>query len=231
MEPKINRPDKSYRQILKSTGIMGGSSVVNIILRIVRTKFLAVLIGPSGIGLLGIFISIIEVVGAVARMGIDNSGARQIAETAGTGNEKKLGQALFMLRRVSWLLGVIGMILLIFLSSPISRLTFGNTQYAGGIILLSVIILLDTVASGKVALIQGMRKIGDLAKHNIFSALLGTILGIPILYVWGQKGIVPFLITASAMSIFTAWWFAKKIKVSLVQAGWAEIRTEGKPLL
>jgi PST family polysaccharide transporter len=231
VEHKANRANASYRQILKSTTIMGGSSAINIILRIIRTKFLAILLGPSGIGLLGIYSSITEMLGAIAGMGINNSGVRQTAEAAAIGNEEKIARTFFTLRRVTLFLGVFGMIFLILLRFPICRLTFENTEYASDVILLSVIILLETVMIGEVTRIQGMRKIGDLAKFNVLSALFGTILSIPILYVWGRKGIVPFLIAVSAMRMLTAWWYARKIKVSHVQMGWAEIRTEVKPLL
>jgi PST family polysaccharide transporter len=231
VEAKANRANESYRQILKSTSIIGGSSVINIILRIVRTKFLAVLLGPSGIGLLGIYHSITGTVGTIAGMGIDSSGVRQIAKAVGTGSDENIARTIFAIRRITLFLGVSGMILLILLSSPICRLTFGNTEYTSAVILLSVIILLETVVQGQVALIQGMRKIGDLAKLNVLSALFGTILSIPILYAMGQKGIVPFLIAASAMNILTSWWYARRIKVPRVQMNWTEIWTEIKPLL
>src|SRR5439155_1154319 len=99
-----------------------------------------------------------------------------------------------------------GMILTIVFSSPIARLTFRNTEHISDVILLSFVILLGTITTGEVALIQGMRRLGDLAKLSILTALLGTILSIPIIYVWGQKGIAPFLIAASAMSLLTARW-------------------------
>lgn len=231
LELTANRSNESYRRILKSTSIMGGSSGINIILRIIRTKFLAILLGPLGIGLLGMYGSITDIVEATARMGIDNSGVRQTAKAARTGNEENIARTFFTLRWVSLILGIFGTILLILLNSPICRFTFGNTVYASDVILLSVIVFLDIVMSGEVARIQGMRRIGDLAKVNVVSALFGTILSIPILYVWGQKGIVPFLIAASAMNVLTAWWYARKIKMSRVQMNWVEIRTEVNPLL
>ncbi len=230
-QPGANKSTSSYRQIVKSTTILGGSSVVNIILRIIRTKFLAVLLGPSGIGLLGVYISITEMGGAIGRMGIDNSGVRQTAESAAGGNEEKFAYTLFTLRCVSLLFGALGMGLFFALSSPICRLTFGSTEYTSDLMLLSVTILFDTVVSGEVARIQGLRKIGDLAKVNVLSALFGTALGIPILYFLGQKGIVPFIIAASAMSMVTAWWFARKIAVPRVRMHWGKIRAEAKPLL
>jgi PST family polysaccharide transporter len=230
MRHNSNRSNESYRQILKSTSIIGGSSVINIVLRIIRTKFLAILLGPSGIGLFGIYNSITDMVGTMAGMGINSSGVRQIAEAAATGSEEKIGRTIYAVRRVALFLGVFGMILLGLLSSPICQLTFGNTEYASAVILLSVIILLETVMNGQAALIQGMRRIGDLAKLHVLSAFFGTILSIPVLYALGQKGIVPFLIAASAMNILTSWWYARKIKVPRVQMSWGEIWTEVKPL-
>ena len=51
---------KNYGQILKSSSIMGGSQVVSILVGMVRVKLVAVLLGPVGIGLLGVFRSIDE---------------------------------------------------------------------------------------------------------------------------------------------------------------------------
>jgi antigen flippase len=226
----IKESNKSYRQILKSTTIIGGSSVINIILRIIRVKFLAVLLNPSGMGLFGIYGSITDMVGTMAGMGIGSSGVRQIAEAVGTGNQEKIARTIFTLRRICLFLGVLGMILLILLSFPICRLTFGNTEYASDIALLSLTLFFGVVSGGQLALIQGMRRIGELAKLSVLGALFGTIFSIPIIYVWGQKGIVPSLIAVSAMGILTSWWYARKVKVSRIQVGWAEIQTEVKPL-
>ena len=49
--------EKSYSQILKSTALVGGSSVVNIAMGIVRTKAMAMLLGPAGFGLAGLYMA------------------------------------------------------------------------------------------------------------------------------------------------------------------------------
>ena len=48
----------SYRRILKSSSIIGGSSVINILIGLLRTKVLAILIGPSGVGLVSLYTSL-----------------------------------------------------------------------------------------------------------------------------------------------------------------------------
>ena len=49
-------PEKAtYGQILKSSALIGGSSVLNIAIGIVRTKVMAILLGPAGVGLFGLY--------------------------------------------------------------------------------------------------------------------------------------------------------------------------------
>ncbi len=61
--------NESYRQIVKSTSITGGSSIITTLLRIVRTKILALILGPAGMGLIGIFDSITSLISTVSRHG------------------------------------------------------------------------------------------------------------------------------------------------------------------
>jgi PST family polysaccharide transporter len=123
------------------------------------------------------------------------------------------------------------MVLLVLLSTPICKLTFGDTRYAFELSLLSITVFFGSILAGQTALIQGLRRIGDLAKLSVFGAFFGTILSIPIIYVWGQKGIVPFLIVVSAMSILPSWWYAHKIKIVQARMDWTEIRAEARALL
>ena len=70
----------SHRQIFKSTALIGGAQVINMGIGVVRTKALAVLLGPAGMGLAGLYMTATGLVGSVAGLGINASGVRQIAE-------------------------------------------------------------------------------------------------------------------------------------------------------
>ena len=221
----------SYGQILKSTTIVGGSQVINILLGIIRTKFLAVLLGPAGIGLMGLYTAVIGTVCSLTGMGIGASGVRQIAEAAGTGNELKIASTVITLRRASFILGIVGMLLTIIFCAPLSKLTFGNAEHAWPIALLSVTLFLGAVSGGQTALVQGMRRIADLASLSVLGGFLGTVISIPMIFLWGKEGIVPFLITVSAMTILPSWWYARKIPVVRIMLGWRRTLREAKGLL
>src|SRR5260370_39918459 len=74
----------SYCQILKSSALIGGSSIINVAIGILRTKCMAVLLGPAGVGLAGMYGSISDLTLSLAGMGINSSGVRQIAEAVGS---------------------------------------------------------------------------------------------------------------------------------------------------
>jgi antigen flippase len=221
----------SYRQIFKSTSLIGGSQVINILLGIVRTKILAVLLGPSGVGLIGIYTSITGLVGTFAGMGIGSSGVRQIAEAAGTGDENRIARTTITLRRVAFVLGAAGAVTMLACAYPLSRITFGDSSHAWALAFLSVTIFFGAVSGGQAALIQGMRRVSHLAALSILGSLFGTFFSIPFVFFLGQQGIVPFLIATSAASIGTSWWFARKIQVTRTLMIWKETWREARGLL
>jgi PST family polysaccharide transporter len=221
----------SYKQILKSSAVIGGSSIVNILLGIVRTKAMAMLLGPAGIGLMGTYNAVTDMVRAVAGMGVGDSGVRQIAEGVGTGNQLRIARSVVTLRRVVFVLGVAGALVLFVFSGPVCRMTFGNTEHVVPMAVLSITILFAAVTGGQAALIQGMRQIGNLARISVIGGVVGTVFSIPIVYFLGERGIVPSLVCVSAMSIVTSWWYARKIRVASVAVKWAETWSDAVPLL
>jgi enterobacterial common antigen flippase len=222
---------KTYGQILKSSVLIGGSSAASAFFRIVRTKAMALLLGPTGFGLLGLYDSVAELTRSLAGMGIKNSGVRQIAEAVGAGDARRIARTVTTLRRVAFYSGGLGALLLIILSKPVSQLTFGDDTHVAAIALLAVAVFFTDISDGQMALVQGMRRIADLAWINILGAFYGTLFSIPIVYFWGVNGVVPSLVCVAAMCILTSWWYARKIQVEKVSAGGREIIAEASALL
>ncbi|MEO7145552.1 MAG: O-antigen translocase [Bryobacteraceae bacterium] len=221
----------TYGQILKSSALIGGSSVLNIAIGIVRTKAMAILLGPSGFGLIGLYSSIAELTQSLAGMGINSSGVRQIAQAAGSDDTERIALTATVLRRISILLGALGAVLLVVFSKPVSILTFGNDRHTVAVSLLSIAVLFRLVSAGQGALIQGMRRIRDLAAMGVLGGLFGTILSIALVYFFREKGIVPSLIGVAAMTIITSWWYSRKIHVAVPSMMVSRVRREAGALL
>ena len=131
-------------------------------------------------------------------MGISGSGVRQIASALGSSNPTTIATTVFTLRRVCLLLGLSGAAVLFLIREIREQVAFGDPDHAFDIGLLSVILLFVALTGGQGALLQGMRRIGDLAKMNILGAAFAAILSIPIVYIWGLQGIPAYMVLTAA---------------------------------
>ncbi len=221
----------TYGQILKSSALIGGSSVLKIAIGIIRTKAMAVFLGPAGFGLLGVYGSIADLAQAIAGMGINSSGVRQIAEAVGTGETDRIARTVVVLRRTAILLGILGAFLLVVFCRQVSTLTFGSDKHAAAVALLSLVVFFGLVSGGQGALIQGLRRISDLAMMGVLGALFGTIVSIPVVYFLDEKGVVPSLVGVAAMTLITSWWYSRKVQIQLPSLKVSQIKQEVVPLL
>ena len=221
----------TYGQILKSSALIGGSSVLNIAIGIVRTKVMAVLLGPAGFGLMSLYGSILDLALSIAGMGINSSGVRQIAEAAGSGDKQRIARTAVVLRRTAVVLGLLGAILLAAFSPQISTATFGSDQHAGAVALLSLAVFFRVVADSQGALIQGMRRIADLARMGVLGALLGAIVSIVLVYALGEEGVAPSLVGGAAMALVIAWWYSRKVQIEPPEMTRSQVTHEAGALL
>jgi antigen flippase len=220
----------TYGQILRASALIGGSQALNIAIGIVRTKAMAMLLGPSGFGLFGLYGSISDLTQSIAGMGVNTSGVRQIAEAAASEDREQVAHTAAVLRKTSTALGVLGAGFLVVFSRQVSILTFGSDRHATAISLLSIAVFLRLVSAGQGALIQGMRRISDLARMSVLGALFGAVIGIPVVYLFREEGIVPSLIGVAAMTIVTSWWYSRKIKIPVRSIRSSDVPREVAPL-
>ncbi len=232
----LSRTNGTHRQILRSSAIVGGSQIINISVGILRTKAMAVLLGPGGFGLFGLYTSVSNLAQTLADMGIYGSGVRQIAAAVSTGDERRVWQTVLVLRRISIVLGMLGVSIMILFSNQISKLTFGSDSHRYAISWLSIAVFLALISSSQGALIQGMRRIADLAKMQILGALSGAICAVTLVYFFHERGVVPSIICVAALSICVSWWYARKAASSIEdretnQMSFAFVRQEVAALL
>jgi PST family polysaccharide transporter len=221
----------SYGTIFRSTTIIGGSQVVKILISIAQTKILALLLGPSGVGLVGLYNATIGIGKLVCGVGIRQSGVRQVAKAASTGDRRKIGRTVFAVRLTTMVFGILGAFLFFFLRNYISTATFGNSEHGDAFGLLALIIFFASLTAGQTALVQGMRRVGDLARLEVLGAFWGAFFGLPILYLLRVEGIAPYLAVIAGTTLAASWLYARKISVAAFGLSIKEIWSESKNLI
>lgn len=213
---------KSYGQILKSSSIIGGAAGINLFIGMIRTKFVAVLIGTSGVGILAGFNSVVGLFSIISGLGIRSSAVKDIAQASITNDKNKIAETYTALRKVSFVLGLTGMLILILLSSFISTYIFDNDKYTYEIASLGLIILISNITGAQTALLQGMRRIKDVASLSIIGAFLGSIVAVAFYYFFRLRGILPSLILISLIQLIVSSYLVWRIKIPAAKISFYE---------
>ena len=226
-----NKESHSYRQIMKATSIFGGVQVFNILISIIRSKVMAVLLGPAGIGIVGLFNSTILLISSLTNFGLGISAVKDIAAANETKNEQRIAKIVVVVRKLVWFTGIFGALITLVLSSWLSQIAFGTDKYTIAFIWLSVTLLLKQLASGQFVILQGLRRLKDLAKANMIGSALGLIASIPLYYYLRLEGIVPGLILTAIFTYIVSQYFGNRVKTEKVAVSLNEIKIEGKGMM
>lgn len=222
---------RSYGQILKSSSIIGGSQAISYLISMVKTKAVAVLLGPTGVGLVGLYVSAIGFIATFTGLGITQSGVRDIAESEGTTERAESAKVVASLGWACLVTGVFGWGAMILVSRPLSHFIFGNAEHAVPLSILGSTILLAAISGGQTAILQGKRKITELATFGVASVLAGTVSAI-LFYGWlGERGIVAALISTAALNLAGSWWYSHKYHEKSSALTWREKYERSKRFL
>jgi len=131
----------SYRQIMKATSVFGGVQVFQILISIIRSKFVAVLLGPTGMGVVGLLTTTTGLVNGLTNFGLGTIAVKSISEATNTGDEKRISTVVTVLRRMVWISGLLGALVTLVFSPWLSEFTFGNREYTLPFIWISVTLL------------------------------------------------------------------------------------------
>jgi len=207
-------PATSHKEILRSTSIIGVASVINIVISIVRTKILALLVGPAGVGLMGLFNRVLGTAITLAGMGLGHSGVRQIAAASAKTAEGDVAASasaatdLARVRQALWFanlgLGLVAMVAVWLFREPIAAAALDDASRASEVGWLGVGVFFALVSASQTALLQGLRRIADLAKVTILGTFVGSAVGVVLVWQLGVAGIVWMLIAAPAASALVA---------------------------
>ena len=212
---------------LKALGIFGGVQMITIICSIIRTKLIAVWIGAVGVGLFGIYNSAIELLSIIFHMGIRDSAVRDIASSP----QSSISKLMIIVRRWVLIFGIIGLIITIAISPLLSNLTFGDFNHTYAFIAIAVIILLSSIQNGELAILQGTKRLSQLAKASIWGVVAGVVISAPMFYFWGINSVIPALLVFSVITTLAILSQRAKIEKPHPQVTLQETISKGKSFI
>ena len=169
----MNQPKKlspTTAKILKALSIFGGVQVVTILCSIVRTKLVAIWLGPVGVGLISIYNQTIDLFSSTTQLNLRQSAVRDLSESR-SAPDRVVGTV----RILALLLGIAGTVLMLLASPLLGFAAFSDFSHTLPFVILAPVMLLSSVASGEWAVMQGLDRLKRLAKSTLYAALQTAI--------------------------------------------------------
>ncbi len=228
---KETNDEHSHKTILKATGIFGFTQVFKVLIGLVSSKLVAVLLGPVGVGVVGLLNNALSMITSLTSFGFNITGVRAIALAESEHKPEKTAETILLLNRWSLVIGLFGALLSSIFSYSLSQWTFGTPKYYYWFIILSINFVLTSYTASKFAVLQGMRMLKAIALSSVVSSLFITMVTIPLYYFLGFEGILPVIITSSAVSLLVNMYYTRKISTQKVTMSLSETFQKGKPLM
>ena len=231
-EKTQQQTDRSrYRSSFAATLLFSGVQIYQIIIRIVKSKFVALFIGPAGMGIQSLLHSTTDTISAATNLGLNTSSVKTISAANREGDTTLIAKTVTAQRRLIWITGLVGMLICAAFASQWSQTSFGNSDYTWSFVAISIIILLDQLNRGELALLQGMQQKKQLARANVIGQTLNAIITIPLFYFYGVKAIVAALVLGSLITFVISKIFSRKLNIASVSMTWRETFSLGREMV
>lgn len=193
--------ENNYGHVLKYTGLFGGVQGLGILINLVRNKFVAVLLGPAGMGLASLFNTAITFFSQATNLGISFSAVRHLSETFESGGDEAMEGIVTTVRAWSMVTALAGMAIFA-LAAPLLCRFFALDGHTLHFVLLSPIVALTAITGGETAILKATRRLRALATVQLGAVAAAMAISVPVYWAYGMAGIVPVLLL---IALATAW--------------------------
>ena len=222
---------KKYRSSFGATLLFSGVQVYQILIRVIKSKFVALFIGPAGMGISSLLHSTTDLISASTNLGLKTSGVKSVASAHAENDKESISKTITVLRRLILITGLVGMIICAVLAPVWSKVSFGNSEFILSFVFVSVIILLDQLNNGELVLLQGMQQKKYLARANIIGQTLGLIITVPLYYFYRIQAIVWVLVLSSAITLIISRIYTSKLHIERSNISWRETFIVGREMI
>lgn len=200
-----NHSSDSYKHTLKYTSLFGGVQGLSILIGMIRNKLVALILGPAGMGLVSLYNTTITLISTATSLGMSMSGVKKVSETYEDENDSaRLDDVVRLVRSLSFVTAVLGLLVCLLFSRILSMLTFGDYNHTWAFVALSPMVGMMAVITGELAIMKGARMLRQIAKVSIFNVVAALVISVPLFYYYGWDGIIPsFLLLTLSQLVFT----------------------------
>lgn len=185
-------------------GLFSGIQGLLILLGILRSKLIALWIGPAGIGLYAVFNTALQTIMPITQLNIRQSAVPSIAAARESDRPEIVAAVRWWLMR----LGIGGSALTLLLAPVLSWFSFGSFAMWPGFAALAVAVLCFSVSNAEETAMQGYLHLRPIVRAQTCTAIISIIIGLALIYIFREKGIVWSIVIYYVVLVFATLRFS-----------------------
>ena len=187
-------------EITKIFSLTAISTLVKMLAGFISIKVVAVIVGPSGIALLGQLSNFSIIIMTLASGGINNGVTKYIAENKNY--PRKIQLFLSTALQITLVLSLVSGICLIIFSSLLSDLILTEIKYSYVFILFGVTLILYALNKLLMSIINGYKEFNKFVNISIVTSVVGVIFTVGLVWIWKLPGALVSAVTYQSIVFF-----------------------------
>jgi len=190
--------------LVKVTGLNGISTIIRVIMSFGLSKYLAVMIGPSGLAIIGQLTNVTQAMTTIGTLASNNAVTKYSAEYL-TDRQRYLAFISSTLKAVLCMSAVVGLFSFV-ASGWLSQKIFATDTYASIFKIFAFTIVLFACNGFLLSLINGKKLFRKYVIINIVTSVVSTLLTFVLIWFYGiYGGLVSYVTAQSVVLLFTAY--------------------------
>ena len=199
------------RQVLRATALLGSSSAVAIVIGLGTAKALAVLVGPDGVGELGLLQSLVTLAVTLFGLGIGVGVVRVGSAMAPVAGDFRA------IARGGWIVTAAGVALaalvMIAFRRPLASLLLGPDRSPSDVVLMVAAVAFTIAAQLRVGLLNARQRVSALARLQVATSLVVAVATVISVAVAGRRGLGIAVVLGGLGSYLVAEFFAWRDRI------------------
>lgn len=175
------------------------STLVKMATGFVTIKFVAILVGPSGVAMLGQLQNFTQLTLLFSTGGINNGVTKYVSE-----NKDDKNTIISVLSTSSWItlfLSIISGLILVILSKTISLVIFKDTKFSFVFIIFGFTVFLYAFNSLFLSILNGFKEFKKFVSISISSSIIGLLFTVFLVYFWNINGALIAVVTYQSVVV------------------------------
>ncbi|MEP1870509.1 MAG: oligosaccharide flippase family protein [Paraglaciecola sp.] len=202
----------SYKNILKTTGVVGAVQVVRLLFGLIRNKLIALYFGTAGLGVWSLYLAFTEMLQSATSLGLEKSAVKQMAETRDDLYQRNLTiqVVLFSLTVLSLFISIV----VACFASEFSEQIFGHADFKIGVWVCCGAILFNSLAVAYRSILNGLNEIKLLAVSQLIGILIGSCIVFLLIPFTDSSAIPYYLLIIAITGFLPTFYYVYKLRLS-----------------